>query len=155
MTDVYATKIVQATDLGDTQFNLDDTFNGSIASTTYITGSPEVGVTFIAPFSGKVRVTIGSGFRDEGASVDRVFLSLQMFEDDANGTEVIAPSVTTFGHGSCDVNTEFQYGCRVGMIEDLTPGQQYYARVQHLATPGTDPDSADVTGRSLIIIPVP
>lgn len=142
-------------DVGVTSYFQDETFVGSINSTAYVTGTPEVGVTFQASTSGKARVTVGSGFRDEGASVDRVFLALQLFFDNSSGTEVIAPSVTTFGHGSCDVNTEFQYGCRVGLLTGLTPGQVYYARLQHLATPGTDPDSADVTGRGLIIIPVP
>ena len=150
---------IQAGDLvrtaAPTAFVHDDTIITEIAHTSYAAGTPEVGVYFVGPPSGRVRLTIGGGFRDNGASLDRIFLAPQLFRDNAAGTEVLAPSVTLRGYLSLSNNTAFQYGCRVSLIEGLTPGQLYYLRTMHLATPGTDPDSADIAARDLIVIPLP
>lgn len=141
--------------LPPTSFFHDDTILTNLTNTSYAAGSPEIGVFFVAPPSGKIRLTIGGGFRDNGASLDRIFLSPQLFQDSADGTEVLAPSVTLRGYLSLSNNTEFQYGCRVSLIENLTPGQLYYLRTMHLATPGTDPDTADIASRDIIVIPLP
>ncbi|MEV0382894.1 hypothetical protein [Nonomuraea sp. NPDC050643] len=141
--------------LAPTAFFHDDTILTEIANTSYATGTPEIGVYFVAPPSGKIRLTIGGGFRDNGASLDRIFLSPQLFRDNADGAEVLAPSVTLRGYLSLSNNTAFQYGCRVSLIENLTPGQIYYIRTMHLATPGTDPDTSDIAARDLIVIPLP
>ncbi|GAA4924611.1 hypothetical protein HD597_011317 [Nonomuraea thailandensis] len=142
--------------LPPTAFFHDDTILTEISNTSYATGSPEIGVYFVAPPSGKVRLTIGGGFRDNGAApLDRIFLSPQLFRDSSDGTEVLAPSVTLRGYLSLSNNTAFQYGCRVSLIENLTPGQLYYIRTMHLVTPGTDPDNADIAARDLIVIPLP
>ncbi|MGW3346805.1 hypothetical protein ACWDA3_26130 [Nonomuraea rubra] len=138
-----------------TAFVHDDTTVANIASTSYIPGTPEVGVYFIGPPSGTVRLTIGGGFRDNGGSADRVFLSPELFLENSDGTQVLAPSVTFRGYLSVAQDTEFQYGSRVSMIEGLIPGQLYYLRTDHLATPGTDPDSADIAARDIIVIPMP
>ncbi|MEU8362312.1 hypothetical protein AB0C27_40470 [Nonomuraea sp. NPDC048882] len=141
--------------LSPTAFVHDDTMVANIGHTSYAPGSPEVGVYFIGPPSGRVRLTIGGGFRDNGASADRIFLSPELFLENSAGTQVLAPSVTFRGYLSVAQDTEFQYGSRVSMIEGLTPGQLYYLRTAHLATPGTDPDSADIAARDLIAIPMP
>lgn len=141
---------------GITAWYHDDTVIGQISSTSYETGTPEVGVYFVAPRSGRVRVTVGGGFRDNGGSnTDRLFLSPQIYQGSSAGTQVLAPSVTLYGYAAASENTEFQYGCRVGLVSDLTPGQLYYIRTQHLTSPGTDPDSGDIAARDLIVIPVP
>jgi hypothetical protein len=134
----------------------DDTILANITNTAYAEGNPEVGVYFTAPPSGRCRLTIGGGFRDNGASaVDRVFLAPQLFREDSDGTEVLAPSVTFRGYLSVAADTEFQYGSRVSMLENLTPGQRYYLRAMFLTSGGTDPDTADITARDIIVIPVP
>ncbi|WP_049562249.1 hypothetical protein [Nonomuraea sp. SBT364] len=133
----------------------DDTIITEIANTSYETGSPEVGVYFIAPPSGRVRLTLGGGFRDNGASaVDRLFLAPQLFRDNSDGTQVLAPSVTIRGYLAAREDTEFQYGSRVSFIEGLTPGQLYYLRTMHL-TNGTAPNNADIAARDIIVIPLP
>ena len=142
--------------LGITAWANDDTVIANITDTAYTTGSPEVGVFFVAPASGTVRLTVGGGFRDNGASaLDRVFLSPQLFLGSSAGTEVLAPSVTARGYGSAAENTDFQYGSRVSLITGLTAGELYYIRVQHLTSAGTDPDTADIAARDLIVIPMP
>ncbi|MGI5293277.1 hypothetical protein ACQEVF_59570 [Nonomuraea polychroma] len=132
----------------------DDAFIGNINHSSYAPGTPEVGVFFIAPPSGRVRLTLGGGFRDNSAA-DRIFLAPQLFREDSDGTEVLAPSVTFRGYLSVAADTEMQYGSRVSMLENLIPGQRYYLRAMHLASPGTDPDTADINSRDIIVIPVP
>ncbi|MGW6502978.1 hypothetical protein [Nonomuraea angiospora] len=142
--------------LAPTAFFHDDTVLANLTNTSYAAGTPEIGVFFVAPPSGKVRLTIGGGFRDNGATVrDRIFLSPQLFRDSSSGTEVLAPSVTLRGYLSVADDTEFQYGSRISLIENLTPGQLYYIRCMHLTSGGTTHDSADIAARDLIVIPLP
>lgn len=133
----------------------DDTTLANLTNTSYASGTPELGVFFVAPPSGRVRLTLGGGFRDNGALPDRIFLAPQLFRESSSGTEILAPSVTFRGYLSVAADTEFQYGSRVSMIESLIPGQLYYVRAMFLTNPGTDPDTADIAGRDIIVIPVP
>lgn len=156
MSDATTGKLFRAADIPPTGYMHDDTGNNNIVSTTYIVGSPEVGTFFIAPTSGRVRITVGGGARDNGATaVDRIFISPQIFLDDANGSELLAPSVSIYGWSSCDSDLDHQYGCRVGMISNLIPEQVYYARLMYFTDTGVDPDTADIAARDIIIIPVP
>jgi hypothetical protein len=143
--------------VGITAYVHDDGTQANISNTSYDPGSPEVGVFFVAPASGRVRLTVGGGFRDNGASnQERTFLSPQLFEvTPAGRIEVLAPSVTFRGYSGLAENREYQYGCRVSLIEGLTAGRLYYIRLMHLTDGGTDPDSADITARDLIVVPVP
>lgn len=135
----------------------DDTTISNITNTSYDPGTPEVGVYFIAPPSGTVRITVGAGLRDNGASNrDRVFVSPAVYRVVPTGLEEeLAPSVTLRGYGGSEQVTQFQYGCRVSLVEDLEPGALYYARLMHFTSDGTDPDTADIAARDLIIIPMP
>jgi hypothetical protein len=134
----------------------DDTAQSNLTSTAYETGTPEIGVYFIGPESGRVRVSVGGGFRDNGGSaLDRVFLAPQLFLGSSAGTEIAAPAVATRGYGSVAENTEYQYGSRVSLVTGLTPGARYYIRLMHQTSAGTDPDTADIAARDLIVIPVP
>lgn len=154
MTDISAGDYVRP--LGVSSWFHDDTQNLNLSSTTYETGTPEVGVFFIAPASGRVRLTIGGGVRDNGGSnVDRVFISPQLFRDSSAGEEVLAPSVTLRGFAGAAENTEFQYGCRVSLLTGLVAGALYYVRTQHLTSAGTDPDAADINARDVIVVPLP
>jgi hypothetical protein len=142
--------------LAPTSFFHDDTILTEIANTSYAAGTPEIGVYFVGPPSGAIRLTIGGGFRDNGgATNDRIFLAPQLFKDGPAGTEVLAPSVTFRGYLSLSNNTAFQYGSRISLITGLDSGQLYYLRTMHLATPGTDPDNADIAARDLIVVPLP
>lgn len=135
----------------------EDTTQANLTNTSYETGDPEVGVYFVAPQSGVVRITVGAGIRDNGGSNrDRVFVSPAVYAVTPTGMqEVLAPSVTLRGYGGSEAVTQFQYGCRVSLLEDLIPGQLYYARTMHFTSSGTDPDTADIAARDLIVIPMP
>jgi len=135
----------------------DDTVLENIENTSYEAGSPEVGVYFVAPPSGVVRLTVGAGIRESGATNgDRVFVSPAVYEVTPGGlVTVLSPSVTFRGYGSSEVVNRYAYGCRVSLVTGLRPGALHYARLMHLTSAGTDPDTADIAARDLIVIPMP
>lgn len=154
MADITDGEIVLARDIPPAVMAQDNTILLQLTNTTYATGTPEVGTTFVAPTSGRVVIVVGGGARDNGTG-DRVFLSPQVFiGTDASLDEVLAPTVFR-GFGSDDGTTEFMYASRSSLLTGLTPGQVYYARAVHLTTPGTDPDTADINSREIIVSPVP
>lgn len=133
----------------------DDTSISNIATSvgfTFQAGTPEIGVFFIAPTSGKVMYVVGGGSRDNGGT-KRVFISVRIFENDSNGTVVLSPGDTkSYGSGSAETN--FMYASRIQFVESLTPGQQYYARVEYAVDSATDPDTADISARDVSVIPL-
>ncbi|MET8864682.1 hypothetical protein ABZW11_17230 [Nonomuraea sp. NPDC004580] len=131
----------------------DDTSIFNLTNSSYEAGTPEVGVYFVAPPSGTVRLTLGGGFRDNTAT-DRIFLAPELFEENSDGERILAPSVTARGYLSMKEDTQPQYGCRVSLITGLTAGQLYYLRTMHLASPGSGAQ-ADIAARDLIVIPMP
>lgn len=144
---------VRSLDFPPSQTVTDDTTLTNLSVTSYTAGTPEVGVYFVAPTTGRVRLTIGGGSRDNNGT-DRVFISPQIFLENALGTEFLAPTVDR-GYGSDESSTEFQYGSRVTLVEGLTPGKIYYARVMYTIS-GTAPlDSADIASRDVTVIPAP
>lgn len=155
MTDAAVGRPFKSADHSMSSARLDDTVISDISSTTYILGTPVVSCVFTAPTSGRVRVIVGMGARDNGASLDRVFLSPQIVKQGSSEITALAASVTLYGYGSSDINVLPQYGSRVGVYSGLTPGYTYVARAMYLITPGTDPDSADLSSRDITIVPVP
>jgi hypothetical protein len=145
---------VTGVDLPPTAYASDDTLQLNLTTTTYVTGTPEVGVAFTAPTSGRVRVTVGGGCRDNGGSNDRVFLSPQIFQGpDASGSEIIVPSVVVRGYGSAGFSTEFAHGSRTSQVKDLIAGETYYARLMYTTSAGAG--TADIAAREITVIPVP
>jgi hypothetical protein len=136
--------------------NTDDTIIANFAVATgftFETGSPEVGVFFIAPTSGRVMVIVGGGARDNSAG-SRVFIGFEIRRIDGNGEVIQSPNDTrSYGVPSQEIN--FVYGCRIRFIESLTPGEQYYARVQHAVDVATDPDTHDISARDISVVPLP
>lgn len=138
-------------------YDSDDTDQLNLSNTGYIPGVPEVGVVFVAPTSGRVRLTVGGGLRDSSA-VDRVFLSPQIFVGpSSSGTEFMGPSVTFRGIGCTNKSTEFVYMSRTSLVTGLTPGQHYYARLMFTVSPAATSanGTADVATRDISVIPVP
>lgn len=153
MADIAVGKDIRSWDFPPTQFVTDDTPQLNLTNTSYVVGSPEVGIYFLGPNSGRVRMTVGGGLRDS-AGTDRVFLSPQIFENDSNGTVFMSTTIDN-GYGSDESSTQFQYASRSILVENLTPNQVYYARLLY-AIGGLAPvDTADLAARDIIIMPVP
>ncbi|MEU8199299.1 hypothetical protein AB0C10_36495 [Microbispora amethystogenes] len=131
----------------------ESTANNNITSTAYITGSPTVAVTFTAPTSGAVLLTVGVGGRDNNAgSASRVHLAPQVRETNSSGALVLSADVTTRGVGTAGESLDFAYRSRTTLLSGLTPGKVYYAQALHKVSGGT---TADINVRDLIVTPTP
>jgi len=92
------------------------------------TGSPEVGVTFTAPTSGMVMVTVGGSIVESGGGPAGGIIDYRIFEDNSSGAVVV-------GHGSLtrravlQGTTQSTEASRTSLITGLTPGQVYYAQM--------------------------
>ena len=142
--------LVRGADFPITVFAQDDTVQVGTASTAYVTGTPEVGVYFMAPTSGRVLITVSGGARDATGDT-RAFLAPQVFLNNSGDTEVLAPSVESYGWANPGSNSDYVFGSRVSMLDGLTPGQVYYARVMFSPPDGT---TVEVKTREIMVEPV-
>ncbi|MGI5293276.1 hypothetical protein ACQEVF_59565 [Nonomuraea polychroma] len=146
---------VKALDYPPAVWNQDATQINNPANSGYITGTPEVSVTFIAPTSGRVLLVVGGGLGN-GAGGDRIFLSPEVRETDAAGALVLSPSVVNRGFGSDNAAAAFHYGSRESVLEGLTPGTLYYAVVKYaVATTDAGGSTQDIGCREIIVAPLP
>jgi hypothetical protein len=153
MPDLLAGSTVKGLDTPPSADAFDNTVI-SYNSTTPAAGSPELGVTFTAPTTGCVRITVGGGLRNAAANDNRIFLSPQVFlGTSSGGTEVVAPTVSQRGIGSTGgfANNGYQYLSRTSRLTGLTPGATYYVRTMH-ATANTA-GNCDIAARSILVEP--
>lgn len=130
----------------------DGTTISNITNTTYAAGSPEVGVAFVAPKSGRVGIAVCGGMREDSAG-NRIFMTYELFEgEDNTGVQVLAPAAI---HGiSTPGNTTASGDQTLGSLEmkqGLTPGTTYYARIMYQTEGGT---TNDITRRRIIVFPL-
>jgi hypothetical protein len=137
-----------------TAFNSDSQLN--IASATYAAGSPEMGVQFTAPPSGKILLAVSGGGRDN-TNNDRVFVAPQIFRGtSAAGTLVLSPSDGEYAWSSFGESSGYMYGSRVSVVSGLQAGQTHYVRTMHKAmdSAGAANGSADLTIRGVVVVPI-
>lgn len=152
MTDLLVGSTIRAADFPPTVQSMDDTVIANITSTTFINGSPEVSVTFTAPTSGRVLIINGGGLRNNSGAA-QVFIDSEVRETNGSGTVVKSSSVTGDGTLSCaDESLGFEYKSRAYVLEGLTPGGTYFARIQYRVSGG---NTADITARTIIVQPIP
>ncbi|MFD9445518.1 hypothetical protein ACFWBR_42265 [Streptomyces sp. NPDC060006] len=153
MPDLLAGSKIKALDSPPTVFAQDGTSISNITDVTYVPGTPEVGVTFTAPTTGRVKISVGGGLRNNAANSDRVGLAPQVFEDDTSGLEVLVPTVLR-GVSSEGIATagDFAYRGHTTLLDGLTPGQEYYARVMHIKF-GTAGTTVDISARDILVAP--
>lgn len=120
----------------------------------YLTGTPEVSVTFMGPTSGRVLLVVGGGLGN-GAGGDRIFLAPEVRETNAAGALILSPSVTSYGFGSDSAASAFHYGSRESVLEGLTPGQVYYAVVKYAVATDAGAATQDIACREIIVAPLP
>lgn len=145
----YVGAKIKAEDFPATVWAADDTSNLNITSTSYVSGTPVVSVTFIAPTSGRVLLTVGAGMRDS-SGINRVHVAPLVRLTNAGGAQVLAPDVTTRGVGCPAEAVNYAYYSRTTLLEGLTPGQQYYAHVVHKVSGG---NSGDISAREIMVEP--
>lgn len=153
MTDTYAGAVIRAQDFPAAAYAEDDTSQLNITSTAYVTGSPEMGTTFVAPTSGEVLLTVSAGMRDNSGN-DRVHVSPQVFlGSDSTGTEILAPAVIPRGVGSIAEAANYTYYARTTLLTGLTAGSTYFARTRHKTDGGSG--TADIAVRTILLEPTP
>lgn len=116
----------------------DSTILANISSTLAV-GSPEVGVTFTAPTSGMVIVTVGGSIVESGGTTAAGIIDYRITEDDSAGAEVVA---TGSNARRCvlQANTQSGEASRSSLVTGLTAGQVYYAQIRtaSYSTPAID-----------------
>lgn len=152
MPDILVGATVKADDFPPAVWFADSTSNLNIGSTTYVAGTPIVAVLFIAPTSGRVLLSVGAGMEDNGGA-DRVHVAPQIREDSASGSIIYAADVAGRGVGSAGSNAGYEYRSRTTLITGLTPGRTYHAQVLHKVSDATDPDTADIACREIVVVP--
>lgn len=135
-----------------TQWDQDTTLQLNVASTSYIEGTPPVGVTFMAPTSGRVLLVIGGGARDNSGTAD-VLMAPEVY----TGTQAIeANRVVTTGNRHAqfpgEVAPHYIYQSRATVVTGLAPLQIHFARLLYRASTG---GSCDISVREIIIVPLP
>lgn len=152
MTDVLAGATISAAIWPAAVAANDETAINNLASTSFAAGSPVVAVTFTAPSSGRVLITISGGFRDN-AGTDRAILAPEVYEGtDALGTLVLGTTTTLETEcTSAPEATAFYHVSRTTLLEGLTAGATHYARVMHKA--GSGGGTADISRREIIVRP--
>lgn len=124
-----------------------------ISNTSFAAGSPEVGVVFKAPETGRVGIAVSGGMREDSAG-NRVFMTYELFlGSSSSGTQLLAPSaihgISTTG---CTTASLDQAVGALEMRQGLTPGATHYARIMYNTEGGT---TNDITHRRIVVFPLP
>lgn len=147
---------VRAVDFPRSMQALDRTTQLNITDTSYVTGTPEVAVRFQAPTSGRVAVTVGGGIRNNSATSTRIWIAFIVYEGDPADGNTIATEEVKYGisnHAISDASDDYQYHTKTSMLQGLTPGTWYYARVKHKVTAAVG--SPDIASRQITVFPIP
>lgn len=151
----FAGRPVKALDFPPPVWAQDTTAINNPSNSSYSAGSPEVSVTFVAPTSGRVLLIVGGGLGNS-AGADRIFLAPEVRLTNSAGAMVLTPSVTNRGISSDNCSSGFHYGSRESVLEGLTPGTVYFARVMHaVSTSDAGASTADIAARDITVVPVP
>lgn len=154
MPELFAGATVYGKDFPPSQSDQDWTVQLNITTTSYVTGTPEVGVNFTAPTSGKALVCIGAGIRNNAATTERAIVTYRVFEDSSAGSVFTSESAYR-GITSCGIQVaqEYTYHGNFSLETGLTPGRNYYFQVLHRSLNGAG--TADIASRDICVIPVP
>lgn len=144
---------VKALDFPRAQSVSNDEIILDITSTSYITGTPEVAVRFMAPTSGRVAISISAGTRNSGANADRVIVTHEVFTGDPDDGDVFQEDdIHRSVSNPATASEQYQYHGHLTMIDGLEPGTYYYARAKYRVTLGSG--TADISNRRIIVFPV-
>jgi hypothetical protein len=123
-------------------------------STSFVAGTPSVGMTFVAPLSGIVFVTVDAHL-EENTNGNTGYCGFELRDGGTigSGTVIVAASTdwavgtsnSVAAGGAARVN-----GMKRRLVTGLTPGATYNVRTMHLTTPG---GSVDVFFRAITVEP--
>lgn len=152
MPDLIPGSVIEAADWPPSVSDSDSTTVLNVANTSYIPGTPEVAVPFIAPSSGRVLLIVSLAAGDNTGTW-RLAHAPEIYEGgDATGTRVVDADVGLRGVLTPQTATNFGCWSRITLLENLTPRAQYYARGVYRVTGGS---SCDMTYRDIAVMAVP
>lgn len=153
MTDIKAGDVVASTQWPPAVKDSSTTDITNITNTSFATGTPEVGTTFVAPDSGRVCVAMhAQGTQASGGA--RLVFEYRIYLGTSTSGTLFQTSDTQLGaasSGSTAGTSEWAKG-HLSMVEGLTPGSTYYAVMGYLTEGGT---TSDINNRKIIVFPVP
>lgn len=130
------------------------TDNLNIASVTYIVPpTAACSLTFTASRTGRAGVCVAGNWV-QSSTLNRLFLSYEVYLGTSAAGTLIRSARDLFGvsdHGSTLTSTEIGWG-NMSMIEGLTEGATYFARVMTRVDGGA---TNDITHQRLIVFPLP
>ena len=133
----------------------ENTAQSNISSTSFVAGSPECGVGFTSPRTGRIAVCVSGGLVEQSAG-DRVFLAFEVYRGTSASGTLVRSARTGFGISTSGDTTAGGSGEQVhgnmAMVDGLTPGVDHYARTVHSVDAGA---TNDITRRRLTVIPLP
>lgn len=132
-----------------------DTTTLSNISTTLAVGTPEVGVVFNAPTSGKALVTIGASFADDTGADNCGILDSKVFAG-TNGSGTLVLNTGSLLRRLIlqpgNITSQSQEASRTYLVTGLTAGSAYYVQLLHAAWAGA---TLDLYARQVIAQPLP
>lgn len=152
MADYLAGSVVKALDFPPSQYDLEDTLQSNINVSGYTAPTNACSVTFTAPTSGRVKLVVGAGARDDTNNI-QVFVTAEIRETNVSGSIVLGASAYRNGYISEPEASDYLYHSRITLVEGLTPGQVYFARI--MISDDSASNTADLRLKNLAVIPVP
>ncbi len=154
MPDLVSGGNVYGRDTPPSQWDQDWSTITNVTSTTFIVGSPEVGVNFTAPTSGRVLICVGAGIQNNAATLEQGAVAYALFEESSDGPAIVnADSRNGVQSQAVAVSGQMRYMGGYSMEEDLTPGKNYYAQLRHRCILGNG--TVDIASRDIAVIPLP
>lgn len=146
MPDLLAGTTILAQDTPPSIEVQDGTNLNDLTNTTYQPGTPELGVTFSAPTSGRVMVHFYAGLNCDGTNT--LFVSTELYE----GTDSTGTLITSASDDRAVANTDGRSHASAQYEEGfLTPGVTYFVRTMHRVLGGT---TSDVFHRQITVSPL-
>lgn len=128
----------------------DSTANNDQTSLVPIAGTPAVNVTFVAPRSGRVCVCVVGGI-DNDEALNRAFVSYELYLGTSAAGTLVQAARTDFGVSSPGGSvSDLMIHGNMSMVDTLTPGATYFARVVHWVEGGT---TNDIDVRAIAVFP--
>lgn len=152
MPDYLAGTLVKALDFPPSQYANEDTLQSDINVSGYTAPTNACSVTFTAPTSGRVKLIVGAGARDNTNDA-QIFVTAEIREDNVSGSIVLGASAYRNGYISEPEASDYLYHSRVTLVDGLTPGQTYFARI--LINDDGASNTGDLRSKNLAVVPVP
>lgn len=126
----------------------------SISSTSFIPGTPVVGIAFTAPDTGKVYIVVSGHMASAGIANAYIYLAAEVRTGSTVGSGTVFHAAVTdegVSIGQADTNITRISGSNEILVTGLTPGSSYNVRLVYLTTAGTN---ATIFYRAVLVKPV-